>query len=281
MIWMRPENAATGRPARHSRDEITAAAVAIADREGLDAVSMRRVAARLGTGAASLYRYLESREDLLDLMVDATGAEYVFTAPTGDWLGDLLDIGEQARAIMRRHPWLPPLLTTRPVLGPNGLVLLEHGLEALAPHPASSAAKLEALGLLNAATRSALSRPRCSSRTSSPTAPTGSSATPATCGTPLPPATARAWLNCSPSRHHLPAPALRRQPATRRTATATSSRGSSAVSSPHHRTPGGQSAHIRTPEAANRQRAAGCVSVSVRDPAAERSRSGRPAVSIG
>jgi len=113
--------------AGHSRDEITAAAVAIADREGLDAVSMRRVAARLGTGAASLYRYLKSREDLLD-------------------------IGEQARAIMRRHPWLPPLLTTRPVLGPNGLVLLEHVMEALAPHPASSAAKLEAFGLLNAAT---------------------------------------------------------------------------------------------------------------------------------
>src|SRR5437763_6011780 len=67
------------------QQEIAAAAVAIADREGLDAVSMRRVAARLGTGAASLYRYLESREDLLDLMVDATGAEYVFTAPTGDW----------------------------------------------------------------------------------------------------------------------------------------------------------------------------------------------------
>src|ERR1700759_5098049 len=60
--------------------------------------------------------------------------------------------GEQTRTIMRRHPWLPPLLTTRPVLGPNGLVLLEHVLEALAPHPASSAAKLEAFGLLNAAT---------------------------------------------------------------------------------------------------------------------------------
>src|SRR6476619_4274707 len=120
VIWMRPENAATGRPAGYSRDEITAAAVAIADREGLDAVSMRRVAARLGTGAASLYRYLKSREDLLD-------------------------IGEQARAIMRRHPLLPPLLTTRPVLGPNGLVILEHVLEALAPHPASSAAKLETL----------------------------------------------------------------------------------------------------------------------------------------
>jgi len=152
VIWMRPERAAAGRPAGHSRDEITAAAVAIADREGLDAVSMRRVAADLGTGAASLYRYLHTREDLLDLMIDATGAEYALTAPTGDWLADLLDIGEQARAIMRHHPWLPPLLITRPVLGPNGLVLLEHVLETLASHPASTAAKVEAFALLTAAT---------------------------------------------------------------------------------------------------------------------------------
>src|SRR5690349_16608462 len=53
VIWLRPEHAATGRPARRSREEITAAAIAIADREGLGAVSMRRVAAGLGTGAAS------------------------------------------------------------------------------------------------------------------------------------------------------------------------------------------------------------------------------------
>jgi AcrR family transcriptional regulator len=152
VIWMRPEHAATGRPAGHSRDEITAAAIALADREGLDAVSMRRVAADLGTGAASLYRYLDTRDDLLDLMIDATGAEYVFAAPTGDWLADLLDIGEQARAIMRRHRWLSSLVTTRSVLGPNGLVLLEHVLEALAPSPAGTAAKLEAFALLNAAT---------------------------------------------------------------------------------------------------------------------------------
>ena len=228
--------------AGHSRDEITAAAVAIADREGLDAVSMRRVAAHLGTGAASLYRYLESREDLLDLMVDATGAEYVFAAPTGDWLGDLLDIGEQARAIMRRHPWLPPLLTTRPVLGPNGLVILEHVLEALAPHPASSAAKLETLGLLNAATALFVQNELADG-------PDRQQRNAAYLRCALPPATARAWLNCSPRRHHLPAPALRRQPATRRTATATSSRGSSAASSPHHRTPGAQNAHSWMPEA--------------------------------
>lgn len=152
VIWMRAERASTGRPARHSRDEITAVAVAIADREGLDAVSMRRVAADLGTGAASLYRYVSTRDDLLDLMTDATGAEYVLTAPAGDWLAALLDLGEQGRAIMRRHPWLPPLVITRSVLGPRGLALLEHFLEALATHPASTATKLETFAILNAAT---------------------------------------------------------------------------------------------------------------------------------
>ena len=152
VIWMRPEHAATGRPARRSRAEITAAAIAIADREGLDAVSMRRVAADLGTGAASLYRYVETRADLLDLMIDATGGEYVFAEPAGDWLADVLAIGDQARAIMRRHPWLPSLLITRSVLGPNGLVLLEHALAALAPHPAGIAAKLEAFAMLNTVT---------------------------------------------------------------------------------------------------------------------------------
>ena len=152
VIWMRPEHAAMGRPARHSREEITAAAIRIADQEGLDAVSMRRVAADLGTGAASLYRHVDNREDLLDLMIDATGAEYVFAAPTGDWLADLLDIGDQARAIMRRHPWLPSLLNTRSVLGPNGLILLEHVLQSLALHPARLAAKLEAFAILTTTT---------------------------------------------------------------------------------------------------------------------------------
>jgi AcrR family transcriptional regulator len=150
VIWMRPEHAGVGRPAQRTREQITAAAVAIADAAGLEAVSMRRVAAELGTGAASLYRYLGSRDDLLDLMVDATGAEYVLAAPTGDWLDDLVGIGQQARAIMRRHPWLPGQVIGRAVLGPNGLVLIEHVLDILAAHPADIGAKLEAFGMLNA-----------------------------------------------------------------------------------------------------------------------------------
>ena len=152
VIWMRPEHAAAGRPPRHSRAEITAAAIAIADQDGLDAVSMRHVAAALGTGAASLYRYVETRADLLDLMTDATAAGYSFDPPSGDWLADLTGIGRQARAIMRRHPWLAGLVLTRPVLGPNGLVLLEHVLLLLERHPADIGAKLEAFAMLSAVT---------------------------------------------------------------------------------------------------------------------------------
>ena len=126
--------------------------MAIADREGLDAVSMRRVAAELGTGAASLYRYVETREDLLDLMTDSTAAEITLAPPTGDWQADLVALGEQLRASIRRHPWLITMATTRPVLGPNGLAVLEHVLEVLAGHPAGIAAKLEAFAMFTAVT---------------------------------------------------------------------------------------------------------------------------------
>ena len=151
-IWLRPERSPVGRPAQRTRAEITAVALDIADREGLDAVSMRRVAAELGTGAASLYRYVQNREDLLDLMTDATAAEYEFAEPTGDWVADLVAVGEQSRTILRRHRWLPGLAITRPVIGPNGVRLIEHVLAVLAGHPAGLTAKMEAFALLNGIT---------------------------------------------------------------------------------------------------------------------------------
>ncbi|MFJ9851311.1 TetR/AcrR family transcriptional regulator [Streptomyces sp. NPDC101150] len=152
VIWMRPEQAPVGRPAERSRAEITAAAVELADREGLEAVSMRRVAAALGTGAASLYRYVATRDDLLDLMTDSTASEYHPPAPSGDWQADLLAIARQGRGIMRRHPWLPAMVIGRPALGPHGIDLLEHVLDVLADHPADPARKLEAFALLSGLT---------------------------------------------------------------------------------------------------------------------------------
>src|SRR4051794_502014 len=70
-IFQRPPRGTRGPAPGHSREEIVAVAVGIADADGLGAVSMRAVAAKLGTGAGSLYRYLSSRDDLLDLMADA------------------------------------------------------------------------------------------------------------------------------------------------------------------------------------------------------------------
>jgi AcrR family transcriptional regulator len=151
-IWMRAERSAVGRPAQWSRAEITDVALRVADAEGLDAVSMRRVAAELGTGAASLYRYVETREDLLDLMTDATSTEYKPAPPTGDWLADLVALGEAARATFRRHRWLAGLAMTRPVIGPNGIALIEHFLTLLQEHPADVGAKMEAFGMLNGIT---------------------------------------------------------------------------------------------------------------------------------
>lgn len=150
LIWMRPEGSAAGRPAGRSRAEITEAAVRVADRDGLAGVSMRHVAAELGTGAGSLYRYVENRGDLLDLMADHVAAEHRTTPPTGDWLADLVGFGLAAREVHRRHRWLAELTLTRPVTGPHGIDLTEHVLAILAAHPAPDAEKLVAMAMLTA-----------------------------------------------------------------------------------------------------------------------------------
>ncbi|MEV5568526.1 TetR/AcrR family transcriptional regulator C-terminal domain-containing protein [Spirillospora sp. NPDC052269] len=96
-------------------------AVAIADAEGVDAVSMRRVAKDLGSGTASLYRYIAGRDELLDLMIDAVQGEDVPPEPSGDWRADLGVHARRMRAGLLRHPWLGTELTGRPALGPNSL----------------------------------------------------------------------------------------------------------------------------------------------------------------
>ncbi|GIE76629.1 TetR family transcriptional regulator [Actinoplanes philippinensis] len=151
-VWLRERRTGVGRPAERSRAEVTAAAIALADREGLAAVSMRRVAAELGTGAASLYRYVDSRDDLLDLMTDEVAAGYRLPEPGGPWLAGLLEVCRQGRELMRRHGWLPELVLTRPALGPHGADLLEHVLAVLAGHPAGAGRKLEAFGVMTTLT---------------------------------------------------------------------------------------------------------------------------------
>lgn len=149
LIWLRPEHSTAGRPATWSRDEITTAAVEIADRDGLDAVSMRSVASSIGTGAASLYRYLNNREDLVALMLDFVTAEYQPQQPSSRYVTDLIAVSEQIHAIMMRHPWVPELMLTRPDLGPNSMIILENVLHILADHPTKGWQKIDTFSLIN------------------------------------------------------------------------------------------------------------------------------------
>ncbi len=129
---MRPERPQRGPQPSHSRAEIAAAAVRIADAEGVEAVSMRRVAAEVGSGTMSLYRYVSRKDDLLDLMVDAVMGEMDLpAAPSGDWRADLTLQARGGRAVGIRHPWLSELSAGRPPLGPNGLRAIEFALGAV------------------------------------------------------------------------------------------------------------------------------------------------------
>jgi AcrR family transcriptional regulator len=128
-VWSRP--APQRRPAL-TREAIVAAAIALADAEGLAAVSIRRVAAELGARTMTLYSYIERKEDLLDLMADEVAAEVLVEGPLpAFWREAVLTIARREREMVRRHPWRVDLVTQRVSAGPNGLRHVEQSLAAL------------------------------------------------------------------------------------------------------------------------------------------------------
>jgi AcrR family transcriptional regulator len=151
-IWDVPEYGGRGPRPRHSRAVIAAAAVSLADAEGIDAVTMRRVAAGLGMGTMSLYNYVPSKEHLLQLMIDQVSGEYRYAAPGGpaaDPRAAILDLARQGRDITRRHPWLPRVMQRPPALGPGALRYVEHFLGLLSGSDLDTGAKMEVLGMVN------------------------------------------------------------------------------------------------------------------------------------
>ncbi len=149
-IWLRPERAGRGPVPEHDRARISAAAVALADADGLGAVSMRRIASLLGTGPASLYRYVDSRDELLELMADGVAGELDLSRPpSGDWRADLVALAHQLRDAYRRHPWLLDLVPGRVGIGPRAVDQLEYALAALAGVDVAGPVKLEAVAMLN------------------------------------------------------------------------------------------------------------------------------------
>ncbi|MFE1382552.1 TetR/AcrR family transcriptional regulator [Streptomyces sp. NPDC058740] len=115
-----------------SIDAVVEAATAIADAEGLDALTMRRVAKELGVVPMTLYTYVPGKAELLDLMLDTAYARMPRTDTTGrPWRQRVTAIAEENKALFERHPWAATVSTIRPPLGPGQMSKYEHELSGL------------------------------------------------------------------------------------------------------------------------------------------------------
>ncbi|MZF87168.1 TetR/AcrR family transcriptional regulator [Streptomyces sp. SID5643] len=135
LLWDTGRRPSRGPKPALTLDRIVEAAVQLADAEGLEGLSMRRVAAELGTGTMSLYRYVPGKSELLDLMLDRVQRPSENPADPGDggWRAALEALARSTLALYRRHPWLLQVNQSRPILGPSALDGMEKVLSLIRP----------------------------------------------------------------------------------------------------------------------------------------------------
>jgi AcrR family transcriptional regulator len=115
-----------------TRARIVAAGIAIADQDGLAKVSVRRIAAQLDSSPMSLYHYVPSKRDLLNLMLDAANADFGWPAKAiADWRGVLCHFAWESRRCLKQHPWVNQLRASDPEYGPESIRILEWLLTSL------------------------------------------------------------------------------------------------------------------------------------------------------
>jgi AcrR family transcriptional regulator len=131
-----------------SREIIAAAALKIADREGFEALSMRRVAQELNVGTMSLYYYVKTKDDLIAVMDDALLGESLLPSLPKDWQQAMMEIARHTHALFLRHPWaLVSMLSAPP--GLNAMRHMEQCLEALAETHMTNSEKLTFLATVD------------------------------------------------------------------------------------------------------------------------------------
>jgi AcrR family transcriptional regulator len=148
--WGRKERPGRGPKPELTLERIVAAGVALADAEGIQAVSMSKVAAALGSGAMSLYRYVSGKDELLILMVDAAyGPSPERPAEPSGWRAGLTWWARTQLEAMNHHPWAVRVPLPGPPLTPNIVRFLEHGLQCLRGTPLTETEKMSVILLVS------------------------------------------------------------------------------------------------------------------------------------
>jgi AcrR family transcriptional regulator len=156
LMWDLAEKPTRGPKPMLTLDWIVTAAIEIADAEGLEALSMRRVADALGVGTMSLYRYVPGKAELLDLMLDRiSGPDPSVDSLGDDWRSAMEALGRDMWRLYTRHPWLPFVDQSRPLLGPNSLDGFELALRGLTDSGLTSQQQVNAISVLEAFVSSA------------------------------------------------------------------------------------------------------------------------------
>jgi AcrR family transcriptional regulator len=132
LLWRLSSASRRGPRPGLSIDAVVDAAISLADADGLDAVTMRRVADLAGTAPMTLYTYVPGKAELLDLMLDTVYARMPRPTTTGrPWRDRVAAVAEENRAMFAAHPWAAAISTGRPPLGPGQMAKYEHELQAL------------------------------------------------------------------------------------------------------------------------------------------------------
>ena len=155
LLWGRRGQGKRGPRPGLSADMIVDAAIRLADAEGLEAVSMARVAAELGFTTMSLYRHVTSKEELLQLMWNASALSSEHMVLEGDgWRPRLRRWAEVQREVIDRHPWITQMPMGAPPVSPTSLMFVEAGLSTLDGTGLADQVKLGIIGLLSSYTLS-------------------------------------------------------------------------------------------------------------------------------
>lgn len=128
---MTPQSENTQRRQPLTRERVLHGAVALADRDGLDSLTMRRLGAELGVEAMALYKHVANKDEILDGIVDVVLAEIEIPAPGSEWRTAMRQRATSARRVLRRHPWAIGLMESRDTPGPATLQYLDAVIASL------------------------------------------------------------------------------------------------------------------------------------------------------